>query len=106
MPTNDIGLTDQTQRPDGWVNADDETQVRVVMQKLRDYDTVNTNLTSTQERCTELVEEARVERRRRKKLEHALHQILQWDCLNPPRSEVLHDLPWLRKLVETALKND
>lgn len=33
----------------------------------------------------------------------ALVQIRQWDCLNPPRPELLADLPWLKKLVDDAL---
>ena len=33
----------------------------------------------------------------------ALQQIAQWDVLNPPRSELLSDLPWLKKLVDDAL---
>lgn len=33
----------------------------------------------------------------------ALLQIQQWDCLNPPRAELLADLPWLRRTVDQAL---
>lgn len=33
----------------------------------------------------------------------ALQQISRWDCLNPPRPELLADLPWLKKLVDEAL---
>lgn len=33
----------------------------------------------------------------------ALRQISKWDCLNPPRPELLSDLPWLKKLVDDAL---
>jgi hypothetical protein len=33
----------------------------------------------------------------------ALLQIKQWDCLNPPRPDLLSDLPWLKKLVDDAL---
>lgn len=38
------------------------------------------------------------------RLREALERILGWDCLNPPRRELLEDLPWLRRLVETALR--
>lgn len=93
-------------RPDGWENLDDENQVRAVLRKLKAYETLSDNLTSTQERCNTLIEEARSERRRRKKLEAALHQILQWDCLNPEPSDICSNFPWLKKLVENALKND
>ncbi len=97
---------EQLKRPDGWQNIDDESQVRSVLRKLRDNEALSDNLRSTQERCNELLEEARSERRRRKKLEAALHQILQWDCLNPPRADLLADLPWLRNLIEKTLKDD
>jgi hypothetical protein len=33
----------------------------------------------------------------------ALETILQWDMINPPRTEIIADLAWLRGLVETAL---
>jgi hypothetical protein len=33
----------------------------------------------------------------------ALQQIAQWDVLNPPRSDLLADLPWLKQLVDDAL---
>lgn len=33
----------------------------------------------------------------------ALRKIQQWDCLNPPRSDLLADLPWLKRLVDEAL---
>lgn len=33
----------------------------------------------------------------------ALQHIAQWDCLNPPRPELLADLSWLKKLVDDAL---
>jgi len=103
---NDSRAREKQSRPDGWQNVDDESQVRAVLRRLRDNEALNDNLRSTQERCNELLEEARSERRRRKKLEAALHQILQWDCLNPPRADLLADLPWLRNLIEKTLKDD
>ncbi len=108
MPTNEREelSSERLVRPDGWVNADDEAQVRNVLRALSERQTLLDNLTSTQERCNTLIEETRKERRRRKKLEATLHQILQWDCLNPPRPDLLADLPWLRKLIERALKED
>lgn len=33
----------------------------------------------------------------------ALIKVQQWDCLNPPRPELLADLPWLKRLVDEAL---
>lgn len=33
----------------------------------------------------------------------ALLKIKEWDVLNPPKTEVLADLPWLKKLVDDAL---
>jgi hypothetical protein len=36
-------------------------------------------------------------------LRAALIRIQGWDCLNPPRQDLLHDLPWLRRLVDEAL---
>jgi hypothetical protein len=37
------------------------------------------------------------------RLRAALIRIQGWDCLNPPRQDLLHDLPWLRRLVDEAL---
>jgi hypothetical protein len=37
------------------------------------------------------------------RLRAALTRIQGWDCLNPPRHDLLHDLPWLRRLVDEAL---
>lgn len=34
----------------------------------------------------------------------ALVTIQHWDCLNPPRPDLLGDLPWLRRVVDAALK--
>ena len=34
---------------------------------------------------------------------NALLKIQEWDCLNPPRSDLLCDLPWLRDVVDTAM---
>jgi hypothetical protein len=36
----------------------------------------------------------------------ALRTIQQWDCLNPPRSDLLSDLPWLRNIVDAAISGD
>ncbi len=36
-------------------------------------------------------------------LQEALERIRSWDCLNPPRPDLLADLPWLRRLVDAAL---
>lgn len=33
-------------------------------------------------------------------LEGILETISQWDCPNPPRADLLGDLPWLRRLVD------
>jgi len=33
----------------------------------------------------------------------ALKMIAEWDCLNPPRSDLLSDLSWLKRLVDRAL---
>ena len=33
----------------------------------------------------------------------ALKTIAQWDCLNPPRGDLLADLPWLRRIVDAAI---
>ena len=33
----------------------------------------------------------------------ALRAIDEWDCLNPPDSELLLDLPWLRSIVNEGL---
>src|SRR5260221_7110983 len=33
----------------------------------------------------------------------ALKMIAEWDCLNPPRPDLLSDLPWLKRLVDRAL---
>lgn len=41
--------------------------------------------------------------RERDALKAALIKIQQWDCLNPPRSELLADLPWLKRLVDETL---
>jgi hypothetical protein len=37
------------------------------------------------------------------RLRAALMRVQEWDCLNPPRQDLLHDLPWLRRLVDEAL---
>jgi hypothetical protein len=37
------------------------------------------------------------------RLRTALIRIQKWDCLCPPRQDLLHDLPWLRRLVDEAL---
>lgn len=37
------------------------------------------------------------------KYRSALLKIREWDVLNPPRPELLADLPWLKKLVDEAL---
>jgi hypothetical protein len=37
------------------------------------------------------------------RLRAVLTRIQGWDCLNPPRQDLLHDLPWLRRLVDEAL---
>jgi hypothetical protein len=36
-------------------------------------------------------------------LEAALETIRAWDFLNPPRADLLADLPWLRRVVDGAL---
>jgi len=36
-------------------------------------------------------------------LRAALATIGEWDCLNPPRADLLADLPWLRQVVDEAL---
>lgn len=38
------------------------------------------------------------------RLRAALQKISEWDCLNPPNPQLLGDLPWLRQLVDDALK--
>jgi len=38
------------------------------------------------------------------KLRTALQQIQQWDMLNPPQTDVVADLGWLKRLVDEALK--
>lgn len=40
------------------------------------------------------------------RLKAALRKIQQWDCLNPPRPELLADLPWLKRLVDEALTSN
>jgi len=42
----------------------------------------------------------------RNDLRATLHSIQSWDCLNPPRADLLADLPWLRRLVDDALSHD
>lgn len=37
------------------------------------------------------------------KLYETLKTIQHWDCLNPPRTDLLGDLAWLKKLVDAAL---
>jgi hypothetical protein len=37
------------------------------------------------------------------KMQAALRTIQHWDCLNPPRPDLLSDLPWLRTVVDAAL---
>jgi hypothetical protein len=44
------------------------------------------------------------ERAAREEAEQALRTIQQWDCLNPPRADLLADLPWLRRVVDAALE--
>lgn len=36
-------------------------------------------------------------------LRAAVKTIGEWDCLNPPRGDLLSDLPWLRQVVDSAL---
>ena len=38
------------------------------------------------------------------RLRAALERIAAWDCLNPPDPILLNDLPWLRQLVDDALR--
>jgi hypothetical protein len=38
-------------------------------------------------------------------LEGAFKTIRAWDCLNPPRPDLLGDLPWLRSVVDAALSS-
>lgn len=40
------------------------------------------------------------------RLEAALRTIQQWDCLNPPRTDLCGDLTWLKTVVDDALKED
>lgn len=37
-------------------------------------------------------------------LRNGLQRISEWDCLNPPRQDLLGDLPWLRRLVDELLQ--
>jgi hypothetical protein len=39
----------------------------------------------------------------RNRLRAALELIQKWDCLNPPRSELCADHPWLKRLVDEVL---
>jgi hypothetical protein len=38
------------------------------------------------------------------RLRNSLKTIQEWDCLNPPQRDLCHDLPWLRQVVDDALK--
>lgn len=40
----------------------------------------------------------------RDRYKRTLELILGWDCVNPPDPDRLADLPWLRRVVEAALK--
>jgi hypothetical protein len=42
----------------------------------------------------------------RNDLRTALRTIQEWDCLNPPRADLLGDLPWLKRVVDAALQPD
>ena len=72
----------------------DEDELRML---LNERDSLRRNLTQTQERCSQLLNEQR-------SLRAALKRIQAWDCLNPPRIDLCADLPWLRCLVDEALK--
>lgn len=60
----------------------------------------------------EAIDEARADRRHRvaeleaanARLRAALETIRGWDCLNPPDPRLCGDHPWLKRLVDDALK--
>lgn len=60
------------ERPDGWCNLDDEGRVRAVLRELREMEALRDNLTATQARCGELLEDSRQKGRRIKALEAEL----------------------------------
>ena len=51
------------ERPDGWSNLDDEGRVRAVLRELREMQALRDNLSATQGRCGELLEENRALKR-------------------------------------------
>lgn len=53
---------------------------------------------ATEGRCGWCAEQDRI-----KRMEVALRSIQQWDCLNPPRTDLCADLAWLKGLVDDAL---
>ena len=38
------------------------------------------------------------------KVVEAARSIQQWDMLNPPRPEICADLPWLKRMIDEALR--
>jgi hypothetical protein len=68
--------------------------------KLDEADGVLAAATSA---ITEQLNRAVALRRECDRLRAALIRIQEWDCLCPPRQDLLHDLPWLRRLVDEAL---
>jgi hypothetical protein len=53
-----------------------------------------------------LLERAAASEQDASRLREALQQIQSWDCLNPPRADLLADLPWLRRIVDAAMQKD
>ena len=60
------------ERPDGWSHLDDEGRVREVLRELQEMQALRDNLTATQTRCGELLEDSRQKGRRIKALEAEL----------------------------------
>jgi hypothetical protein len=49
-------------------------------------------------------ERAEAAERRAAEAEKVLRTIQQWDCLNPPDAALCADLPWIKHLVDDALR--
>lgn len=61
------------------------------------------DVAAAREETQELWQEAEAAEARVAVLEDALRRIAEWDCLNPPSSDLCADHPWLKRLVDAAL---
>ena len=97
----DLAIAEQIDALDAWVMSDEYEQVlahrKAAEIALWDHPDIRADLAIVGAELREASERA-------DRYERALRTIQQWDCLNPPNSSLLSDLPWLRSVVDDALE--